>query len=34
MFAYGKIIQMYTILESNYTVIKLPGNGNFKAKKY
>jgi len=28
----GEIIQMRTILESNYTVIKLPRNGNSKAK--
>jgi len=33
IFAYGKIIQMHTIHESTYTVIKLPRNGNCKAKK-
>ena len=33
IFAYGEIIQMHTFHESNYTVIKLPRNGNRKAKK-
>jgi len=30
---YGKIVQMYAILESNRTVTKLPRKRNFKAKK-
>jgi len=34
MFVYGEIVQMHTILESNCSVIKLPRNGNFKAKKF
>jgi len=33
VFVYGGIIKMHTIHESNYTVIKLPRNGNSKAKK-
>jgi len=33
VFAYGEIIQMPTTYESYYTVIKLPRNGNRKAKK-
>jgi len=33
IFVYGAIIQMHTILESKCTVIKLPLNRNFKAKK-
>jgi len=32
IFVYGEIIQKHTILESNCTSIKLPRNGNFKAK--
>ena len=32
IFVYGKIIEMHTILESNYTVIKLQSNGNSKVK--
>jgi len=31
-FVNGKILQLHTIHESNYTVIKLPRNGNSKAK--
>jgi len=33
IFVYGEIIQMHTTHESKYTVIKLPRNGNTKAKK-
>jgi len=33
IFIYGEIIQMHTVHESNYTVIRLPRNGNCKAKK-
>jgi len=33
VFFYGEIIKMHTIHESNYTVTKLPRNGNSKAKK-
>jgi len=33
IFVYGEIIQMHTIHESNYAVIKLPRNVNSKAKK-
>jgi len=33
IFVYGEIIQMPTIYESTYTVVKLPRNGNIKAKK-
>jgi len=33
VFVYGEIIQMHTIFESNYTVIKQPRHGNSKAKK-
>jgi len=33
IFVCGEIIQMHTIQESNYTVIKLPRNGNSTAKK-
>jgi len=33
IFVYSEIIQIHTIHESNYTVIKLPCNGNSKAKK-
>jgi len=33
IFVYGEIIRMHTILESKCTVIKLPLNRNFKAKK-
>jgi len=33
IFVYSEIIQMPTILESKCTVIKLPRNRNFKAKK-
>jgi len=33
IFVYGEIIKMQTIHESNYTIIKLPRNGNSKAKK-
>jgi len=32
IFVNGEIIQMHRILESNYTFIELPGNGNSKAK--
>jgi len=32
IFVCGKIIQMHTIHESNYTVIKLPRNGKSNAK--
>ena len=32
IFVNGEILQMQTIHESNYTVIKLPHNGNSKAK--
>jgi len=32
IFVNGEILQMHTIHESNYTVIKLPRNGNSKAK--
>jgi len=32
VFVHGEIIQMHTIDESNYAVIKLPRNGNSKAK--
>jgi len=32
-FVNGKIIQMHTTHESNYTVMKLPRNGNSKTKK-
>jgi len=31
-FVNDEILQMHTIHESNYTVIKLPCNGNSKAK--
>jgi len=34
IFVYDENMQMHTIHESNYTVIKLPRNGNTKAKKY
>jgi len=33
IFVHGEIIKMHTIHESNYTAIKLPRNGNSKAKK-
>jgi len=33
IFVYGEIIKMPTIYECNYTVIKLPHDGNNKAKK-
>jgi len=32
IFVNGEILQMHTINESNYTVIKLPRNENSKAK--
>jgi len=32
VFVYGKIIQMRTFNENNYTAIKLSRNGNSKAK--
>jgi len=32
IFVYGEIIKMHTIHESNYTVIKLPRNGNSEGK--
>jgi len=32
IFVNGKILQMHTIHESNYTAIKLPRNGNSKRK--
>jgi len=32
IFVNGEILQMHTIHDSNYTVIKLPWNGNSKAK--
>jgi len=32
IFVNDEILQMHTIHESNYTVIKLPCNGNSKAK--
>jgi len=32
-FVYDEIIQMHAFYESNCTVIKLPRNGNSKAKK-
>jgi len=32
IFLDGEILQMHTIHESDYTVIKLPRNGNSKAK--
>jgi len=32
-FVHGEIIEMHTIRESNYTVIKQPCNGNSKAKQ-
>jgi len=31
---HGKIIQMHTIHESNYTITKQPHNGNSMAKKF
>jgi len=34
IFLNGEILQMHTIHESNYTVIKLPRKGNSKAKNY
>ena len=34
IFVYGEIIQMHTIHENNYALIKLPRNGNSKAKKF
>jgi len=33
IFVYDEIIQMHTIHECSYTVIKLPYNGNNKMKK-
>jgi len=33
IFVNGEILQIRTIHESNYTVIKLPRNANSKAKK-
>jgi len=30
----GEIMQMHTIHKSNHTVMKLPQNGNSKAKNY
>jgi len=33
IFVHDEIIQMHTIHESNYTVMKQPCNGNSKAKK-
>jgi len=33
IFVHGEIIQMHTIHESNYAVIKLPSNENSKEKK-
>jgi len=33
IFVYGEVIQIHTIHEGNDTVIKLPRNGNSKAKK-
>jgi len=33
IFVHGDIIQMHTIHENNYTVIKQPRDGNKKAKK-
>jgi len=33
IFVCGEIIQVWTIHESNYTVIKLPHSGNSKAKE-
>jgi len=33
IFVNGEILQMHTIHESNYTVIKLPSNGNSKTKE-
>jgi len=32
IFVNGEILQMHTTHKSNYTVIKLPRNGNSKAK--
>jgi len=32
IFVNGEILQMHTTHESNYTLIKLPRNGNSKAK--
>jgi len=32
IFVNGEILQMHTIHDSNYTVIKLPRNGNSEAK--
>jgi len=32
IFVYGEIIKMHTIHVSNHTVMKLPCNGNSKAK--
>jgi len=32
IFVYGEIMQIHTIHECNYTVMKLPRNGNSKAK--
>jgi len=32
IFVHGEIMQMHTIHESNYTIIKLPRNGNYKGK--
>jgi len=33
IFVYGEIIKMHTIHKGNYALIKLPRNGNSKAKK-
>jgi len=33
IFVYGEIIKIHTIHECDYTVTKLPHNGNTKAKK-
>ena len=33
IFVCGEIIKMHTIHENNYTVMKLPHNGNSKTKK-
>jgi len=33
IFVHDEIIKMHTIHEGNYTVIKLPRDGNSKAKK-